>query len=354
MRLLRDWQKYLEGIAIEEAEFLPEPDTHDQVGSQEIVEPPDSEEDQEQAHGGDDSCQEIEDAPEREEAQGNDSEHSGGQKEDAQNTEDESGCSEEEKSESNDDGETPEAEDGEIAEAEDGDSLEHDDDSGSDDDDDDDSESEWGQRNQREAFSLDLERARRRRLATTFSTVIGKIAEDLSGWPIPGDDEWDIPALMERRLSHRPLSHCRQSREKESVILILDTSGSCSYQAEFYAAISHIAAQQGDVEMFIAPNASIEGKYTPGKGWTRIAEYNAGVDWQFMGRTIIFFGDFDGGDSVVEASRKNKVFWFSCEGNRYQDMDEHSWCSFTLSDFRGKYYDCETEDDFLRLAKKIR
>ena len=75
--------------------------------------------------------------------------------------------------------------------------------------------------------------------------------------------------------------------------------------------------------------------------------------WNFQNRTIIFFGDFDGGDAPVLASGNNKVYWFSCE-NRYADMDEHDWCSYTLADFKGKYYNCETEDDFIRLAKKVR
>jgi hypothetical protein len=284
LRLPINWRDGISGIAVdipETAEPTPEttelPDHHDQVGSQEIVEPPDSGEDQEMAHGGDDVCAEIEDAPERADA------------------------------------------DGDI-----GDTQE-------------DSDAPSGEHNNRQAFALAT--ARKRRLANTFATVLAKIADDLSGWPIPGDDEWDIQALMERRISRRPLAHCRQSREWQCAVLVLDTSGSCREQADFFAGIAEAARAAGDVEIYSAPNADLEGSY--------------GQSWPFTGRTIIFFGDFDGGNNVVEAAKKNKVYWFSCE-NRYADMDGHDWCSHTLADFRGKYYRCEAETDFLHLAKKIR
>jgi len=84
-----------------------------------------------------------------------------------------------------------------------------------------------------------LEQLRRKRITATFARMISKIAEDLSGWPIAGDDQWSMPDLMARHLDRRPLSQCRLSREKEAVVVILDTSGSCLEQARlFFSVIS--------------------------------------------------------------------------------------------------------------------
>lgn len=204
-----------------------------------------------------------------------------------------------------------------------------------------------GAPNYSEAFSLEF--ARHRRIVNTFALIISKIAEDLAGWPVDGDDEWSIQELMSRRLTLAPLSRCRQSREKESVVLILDTSGSCLPQAVFYNQIAGAAVESGDIELYAAPNAGLEARRDR-RGWKAV-EQRA---WPFHGRTIIFFGDYDGGDAVVEASWRNKVYWFCSEGTRYPSMKLHPWCSYPFSFFRGVYYDCLNKEDFVRLLRKVR
>lgn len=353
--LMRKWQERFAGL-FPLNDFIEQPqkqESHDSPEDFDIVEPPEFGEDQEQNHGGDDSCQDVEDAPEREEAAG----EAAGEQEAGESEESDS---EDSQSESSEDSDDSDSESGEENESDFGDSeSDEESESGSseeeDDEDDDWSESDEsennsdedeGERNYRQAF--DLEEARRRRLSNIFAVIVSKVAEDLTGWPVEGDDEWDVQTLMERRITRRPLSHCRQSRDRESVIVILDTSGSCWEQASFYSRIADAAVQRGDVELYTAPNAGLQARRT-NKGWERV-----NYEWPFRGRTIIFFGDFDGGDAVVEASRINKIYWFSCEGDRYRDMHEHSWCHYTLADFRGHYFDCGTEEDFIRLARKVR
>lgn len=204
-----------------------------------------------------------------------------------------------------------------------------------------------GSPNYTEAFSIEY--LRKKRIINTFAVIISKVAEDLSGWPIPGDDEWDVPALMERRLTRRTLNQCRRSREKEAVVVILDTSGSCLPQAVFYNQIAYAAVQASDIELYAAPNAGIQARRTR-NGWIPVDDR----EWPFVNRTIIFFGDYDGGNHVVESSWRNKVYWFCSEGNRYPSMSLHPWCSYPLSYFKGGYYDCVNEDDFLKLLRKVR
>ena len=204
-----------------------------------------------------------------------------------------------------------------------------------------------GSLNYSQAFSL--EESRRRRLAHTFTIIVSKIAEDLSGPPLPGEDEWSIPELMARRLTRRPLHRCRQTREREALVVILDTSGSCLPQARFYGFLAEAAVQAGDIELYAAPNAGIRSRRI-GQGWIPVES----PDWRFHRRTIIFFGDFDGGDKVVEASWANKVYWFCSEDGRYPAMEQHPWCSYGMSHFKGRYFDCATEDEFIPLWRKVR
>jgi hypothetical protein len=204
-----------------------------------------------------------------------------------------------------------------------------------------------GTPNHNEAFWLEMRYERR--VSRTLSVIVSKIAEDLGGWPVDGDDEWSMEALMARRLNRAPLSSCRQSREKESLVLILDNSGSCLPQARFYNQVAAGAVQAGDVELYAAPNAGIAAKRGR-NGWLPVDE----KAWPFHRRTIVFFGDYDGGDQVVEASWHNRVYWFCSEGDRYPQMSLHPWCSYSLDRFRGRYFECNQTDDFIHLLKKVR
>jgi len=352
LAIVRPWRDQLVGVALDSQEIEEQqvPDTHEQIEDFEIVEPPDEGEDQEEAHGGDDSTQEVEEAPEREESAGEE----GAEESPDSDSGEEAGGEEEKEQEGEGGGQQEQSAGGGEQEAD----SEHaagedeaDDWQDEDEDQSGDQSEESGLKNRHHVF--DLEEARQRRLQNAFAVVLSKVAEDLSGWPVEGDEEWDVQAIMERRITRRPLNQCRQSREKERVVLIVDTSGSCQYQAEFFSQLATAAWRLGDVEIYAAPNASLEFERSRHGGWDRIAGYDDGQHWPFVRRTIIFFGDFDGGNSVVEAAKKNTVYWFSCE-DRYDDMDEHSWCAYRLADFRGKYYACHNNQDFLRLVRRVR
>lgn len=316
MKLKIEWRKYLEDVNFDIPE-IEDPETHEKVGSQEIVEPPQDGEDKEQAHGGDDACSEVEDAPEREEA---------------------NGASEEKQDHSESEGDDENPLDLEGSNHSD-DFEEETSDSSSD-----------GDYKRQSKYDNSLEYLRIKRIQNAVATVISKVAEDLSGYDTDGDDLWDIQAIMTRRFTRRPIYSCRKSLEKEKIIIGLDFSGSCREYSEFFASVLKSAEELNDVEIVDASNGFGTGEYT-----TYSITYKVERPFSYFGgRTVIFFGDFDGGASIVELSRIAKVYWFSCE-ERYEDLDEHNWCEgYTLHDFKGKYYKCTSEMDFLRLMKKIR
>ena len=239
----------------------------------------------------------------------------------------------------------------------------YDDDEDHDDEDDEEGytyEEDNGNAKSNEEFSLG-DNLPNKRLGTVFAQLVEHIAEELGIEDAEGDDFWDMRKLLKRSINpHIPLSECKKGKLKEKIVLILDTSGSCAWLAEFYSQIAQVAIEHGLVELYTAPNGIITAKWDKKKkSWTQISDDNGvestGVgDWNtlFENRTIIFFGDFDGADSVIEASWNNKIFWFSSE-ERYADTTEHSWCHYALDSFRGDYLTCYGASDFVTNTRLI-
>lgn len=195
-----------------------------------------------------------------------------------------------------------------------------------------------------------------RKLNNSFSVLASKIAEDAVSWPTIGDDEWDVHALMKRKYDKRPLTHCKQSREKSRLVLVLDTSGSCRKYSEFFQAIAQAALAFGDVEIYEAPNGYITHKLIPDEGWLRVSAEGA-IDWGLQSRHVVFFGDWDGAARVIHNSQSNKMYWFDCELRRDADHWLNQWVGefgYTYTHFKGKRYNCYNVQDFMRLVKKIK
>ena len=200
-------------------------------------------------------------------------------------------------------------------------------------------------------FELDMSVLRKRRLANALSVVVGKVAEDKSGEPTIGDDEWNIDELLYRTITRRNINSCKQSRERERVVLILDTSPSCSEEASFYMDIAKSAVHLNDLEMYDAPNARIVKEYDMHKNKFVSIPSEVGAvmsKWQlFKNRTIIFFGDYDGTNIVSDASKCNSVYWLNPDLERYRSMHADKV-------FKGKLFACTSEKDFMRLVRKIK
>ena len=167
-----------------------------------------------------------------------------------------------------------------------------------------------------------------RRLGNHVSNMIAKFAEDQCGNDIyPGNEFWDEDALLNRVMTKVPIHICRKDRELDKVILILDTSPSCSQQALLYANIARSVIGHGLVEMYDAPNAYITRKFCPvRKKFVEFMDADTIVDkivpeWgHFKKRHIIFFGDTDGWRIVTKAMKNNTINWFmNIDGGEFQD-----------------------------------
>ena len=72
------------------------------------------------------------------------------------------------------------------------------------------------------------------------------------------NEEYNIKKLMLRQYERKSLNAYKQSKIKDSVILILDNSGSMTWWAENLRILTKLAMQREDILIFVAPNGNIE------------------------------------------------------------------------------------------------
>ena len=91
--------------------------------------------------------------------------------------------------------------------------------------------------------------------------MFSKIAEERMGDKIQGSDKWDIEKIMFRRISKKVITDCKYSREKKRLVLMLDSSPSCSRMAKTYSKIATESANFDDIEIYDAPNGYVHSVY---------------------------------------------------------------------------------------------
>ena len=163
---------------------------------------------------------------------------------------------------------------------------------------------------------IKLHNLKNRRLSTELARVISKLAEDNSGAYTVGSDFWDCNRLALRKINRESINKCKISRESHSIIMILDSSPSCSSYANFYGKIAVESAKYGDVDLYDGPNARLVYKYS--NKTKEFMQFLTKEDifadvhrWSlFKNRQIIFFGDEDGINVVQEASVNNIIHYF--------------------------------------------
>ncbi len=189
-----------------------------------------------------------------------------------------------------------------------------------------------------------------RYMQTEFYRFLESFAEDKMRVYVPdGFDEWNVKRLMLRQYERKPLTAYKASRIRQSVVLILDNSGSMDWWAENLRALASLALVRGDVEIFIAPNGHIEARLT--RSGIENVEHEK-VMRQLIGRRIIYVGDYDGGDTPVELSWRNDVVWIAPE-QRYRRFKSHDWMHYDESDFRGVFIRVYTIEELMDALKKV-
>ena len=202
---------------------------------------------------------------------------------------------------------------------------------------------------------------RDKRLSGALAVMISKLAEDKSGEPIIGEDEWDIQELMMRSLTRRNIYSCMQSRERENIVLVLDSSPSCERSARFYSKIAYLSCKLGNLDIYLAPNARITHKMNAKtREYEKVFDINkdenmiiCGMDCLhnfFRNRVILFFGDYDGKRMICEASKSNEVYWLN---NDYEGEEIHKEGLYGEK-FYGTVFNVSSKEDLINTIRKLR
>lgn len=200
-----------------------------------------------------------------------------------------------------------------------------------------------------------------RYLSANLALLFSKIAEERTGDKIAGRKKWDIKKIMFRRISKKLITQCKYSRDKEKIIILLDSSPSCSKMADLYSKISTEACRYEHVELYDAPNGFIhsvysisERKYIP----LTDEELDNVYHWLgFDGRTIIYFGDEDGTSSLQAAYKQNEIHWFYQNPSRYRTRKQLKATMDRLrKEWNGKVklYQCNTVNEIIKAVKEIK
>jgi len=184
---------------------------------------------------------------------------------------------------------------------------------------------------------------------TEFYRFIELIAEErMRVYDPMGSEEYNIKKLMFRQFEKKPLSSYKMSRVRESVVIILDNSGSMQWWADNLQILAGLAMQRNDVEVYLAPNGHIEEMLHPKH---QLVNYDE-IMKRLRNRKIIYMGDFDGANTPIEFSWYNDVIWI-CPEERYLNFLEHDWVSYDESKFKGAFLRVFTLEEMLNAFRRL-
>jgi hypothetical protein len=163
-----------------------------------------------------------------------------------------------------------------------------------------------------------------------------------------GSEEYNIKKLMFRPYEKKPLSSYKMSRVRESVVILLDNSGSMEWWASNLQILADLAMQRNDVEVYLAPNGHIEEMIYPKHQLVNHED----VIKRLRNRKIIYVGDFDGADTPIVLSWYNDVIWI-CPEKRYLNFLEHDWVHYDESRFRGAFLRVFTLQELFEAFRKL-
>ena len=199
-----------------------------------------------------------------------------------------------------------------------------------------------------------FQRSDLKRLQTEFYRLLEMLAEEKTKQFDPSlvgglvKAEYDVKKMALRRYEGKPPTKYKAPRVRESVVLVLDNSGSMEEWADMLRAMAELAARRRDVEVYLAPNGYVEEQIAPVRRKVKHDDFMK----KMSGRKVIYVGDFDGANTPIELSWRNEVIWIAPEG-RYKRFLAHSWVKYDESKYKGAFIRAFNIDDVMKSLKKV-
>jgi len=164
-------------------------------------------------------------------------------------------------------------------------------------------------------------------------------------------DYYEPKKLMLRRYQGKSLNSTKLGKVRETIVVLLDNSGSMDWVREHVLDTARALIQRHDAEIYFVPNGYIETQLTK-QGNEQVKHENVINKIVSQQLKVLYLGDYDGANTPIELSWKTKVFWL-CPESRCRRFRSHKWVHYDESAFRGFFARTYNANEMVQALKRF-
>jgi len=189
------------------------------------------------------------------------------------------------------------------------------------------------------------------KLSRALYDFIEYVADETKVYNNLSTDYYEPKKLMLRRYQGRSLNASKSGKVRETIVVLLDNSGSMDWVREHVLETARALIQRHDAEIYFTPNGYIETQLTK-QGEKLVKHENVINKIVSQQLKVLYVGDYDGANTPIELSWKTKVFWL-CPESRYRRFRSHKWVHYDESAFRGFFARTYNANEMVQALKRF-
>ena len=189
------------------------------------------------------------------------------------------------------------------------------------------------------------------KLSRALYDFIEYVADETKVFNNLSSDYYEPKKLMLRRYQGKSLNATKSGKVRETIVVLLDNSGSMDWVREHVLETARALIQRHDAEIYFTPNGYVETQLTR-QGVEQVKHENVINKIVSQQLKVLYLGDYDGANTPIELSWKTKVFWL-CPESRYRRFRSHDWVSHDESAFRGFFARTYNANEMVQALKRF-
>ena len=189
------------------------------------------------------------------------------------------------------------------------------------------------------------------KLSRALYDFIEYVADETKVYNNLSADYYEPKKLMLRRYQGKSLNSTKSGKVRETIVVLLDNSGSMDWVREHVLETARALIQRHDAEIYFVPNGYIETQLTK-QGEVQVKHENVIDKIVSQQLKVLYLGDYDGANTPIELSWKTKVFWL-CPESRYRRFRSHDWVSYDESAFQGFFARTYNAKEMVQALKRF-
>ena len=189
------------------------------------------------------------------------------------------------------------------------------------------------------------------KLSRALYDFIEYVADETKVFNNLSSDYYEPKKLMLRRYQGKSLNATKSGKVRETIVVLLDNSGSMDWVREHVLETARALIQRHDAEIYFTPNGYVETQLTR-QGVEQVKHENVINKIVSQQLKVLYLGDYDGANTPIELSWKTKVFWL-CPESRYRRFRSHDWVSHDESAFRGFFARTYNANETVQALKRF-